>query len=183
MNDSSSPPASPAARLDASRARVRNALRAAAAARAGPDGTGASAAWLDALRSIPGSGLLIDALHRWWTQHPLHVTAQVFSSAAQALVRPLAQRHPLALVGGALVVGGLLAAGRPWRWILTPTLLAGMLPQLLSKAVALVPAQSWMALVASLAKQPTAEAPAPSQTAASPSAPAEPPSAAPPLQH
>jgi hypothetical protein len=188
MNDSASPPASPAARLEASRARVRDALRAAAAARAGPGDTGGSAAWLDALRSIPGSGLLIDALQRWWTQHPLHVTAQVFSSALQALVRPLAQRHPIALVGGALVVGGLLAAGRPWRWILTPTLLAGLLPQLLAKAVALVPAQSWMAIVASLARQPPAEPPAPAQTAASPSAPAAPASATPPsatspLQH
>jgi hypothetical protein len=70
--------------------------------------------------------------------------------ALQGAVRPLAQRHPVALVLTALVVGGLLVSGRAWRWILTPTLLAGLLPQLLSKAIAGVPTASWMAMLAAL---------------------------------
>lgn len=182
MNDAPMP--TPAERLDASREHVRAALRVAALARGGGAAAGSGAPWLDTLKSIPGSRLAIAALQGWWTKHPLHVTAQVFSAAVQALVRPLAQRHPIALVGGALLVGGLLAAGRPWRWILTPTLLAGLLPQLLSKAVALVPAQSWLAVVAALAQPPQAGSPARAAPAPTPSPGTEPPrSPAPPLSH
>ena len=148
MTDSTS--STPAERLTASRERLRQALREAAAARSGDAGPGNAASWLAALTSVPGARIVVAAVQAWWKQHPLHVTGTVVSEALQAAVRPLAQRHPLGLVVGALLVGSLLVSSRPWRWILTPTLLAGLLPQLLAKAVALVPAHSWLSALDAL---------------------------------
>lgn len=144
--------ASPAERLTASRERLRQALRDKAAARGGNAGAGSGAAWWNALKSVPGTRLVVEALQGWWKQHPLHATGTLVGDALQAVVRPMARRHPLGLVVGALLVGGLLVSGRAWRWILTPTLLAGLVPQLLTKAVALVPAQSWLAVLDALAR-------------------------------
>lgn len=39
--------------------------------------------------------------------------------------------HRWRVVGGALVLGGLLAWTRPWRWVRLPGVVAGVLPQLL----------------------------------------------------
>ncbi len=101
-------------------------------------------------------GMVADALHDWWAQHPWHVAATVAADAAKAAVQPVAQRHPIALVVGAVVVGGLIVWARPWRGILKPALLAGLLPQLVSKAVAHLPVESWLAVLSSLAQRPTA---------------------------
>jgi hypothetical protein len=53
---------------------------------------------------------------------------------------------------GAFALGGLLAWGRPWRHILTPALLVGLLPQILSRAASNIPAQSWIAVLTTLAQ-------------------------------
>ena len=58
----------------------------------------------------------------------------------------------LAMVLGAVVLGGVLAWSRPWRWILKPALFAGLLAQLSAKLVAQVPLQSWMSLVTAFAQ-------------------------------
>jgi hypothetical protein len=55
----------------------------------------------------------------------------------------------------------LFAWSRPWRWILTPALFAGLVPQLFSKAMALVPPRSWMAVLGSLVQEQTRSATAP----------------------
>jgi hypothetical protein len=57
------------------------------------------------------------------------------AQAATVLVQPIARRHPYALVLGAAVAGGLLMLARPWRWISTPALLAGLLPQIMAEAM------------------------------------------------
>jgi len=81
--------------------------------------------------------------------------------ASTALVRPWAQRHPIGLVMGALLVGGALAWSRPWRWLLTPALLAGLVPQMFSRFMAAVPSQAWVSVLASLMQQrPPAQRPA-----------------------
>ena len=67
--------------------------------------------------------------------------------AANAVAKPMAQRHPVPLALAAVAFGGLLAYSRPWRWILKPALLAGLLAQLSAKLVSEVPLQSWMSLV------------------------------------
>ena len=153
-------------RLALSRERLRRAMV------AGGPRSGASAdrddkhpGWLQGLRSIPGSEVLIEALQSWWAQHPLRVAGTVAADAANAVMRPLAQRHPMGLALAALVLGGVLVRSRAWRWFLTPALFAGLLPQLFSKAMALVPTQSWMAMLSSVLqeqKRPPPTGPEPS---------------------
>lgn len=127
------PPQTPVERLRQSRERLRHALAGTSEATAG-GGTAAGAApsaWWNELRGLPGAGIVFDAVQQWWARHPLRVTTLVAVNAAQAVIRPLAHSHPLALVTGAFVVGGLLAWRRPWGWIFQPALFAGLLPQLL----------------------------------------------------
>lgn len=58
----------------------------------------------------------------------------VINGVNEAL-RPAARRHPLGLVAGAVLVGGLLAWSRPWRWAFRPGLLNGLCRQLVRDAV------------------------------------------------
>ena len=121
-------------RLALSRERMRLALRGAPPTPGGgsgaPEGSGSS--WLDRLKSLPGAGLLAYAVGRWWAQHPLRAAGQEVAASAKAALEPLAQRHPYALMLAALSLGGLLVWSRPWRWALTSSILAGLLPQCLS---------------------------------------------------
>jgi hypothetical protein len=143
-------------RLILSRARLRQAMRPPVT----PPGhienqrlSGSPWAWTHSLKSLPGASLLIDALETWWAQHPLRVTGMVANDALKAMLQPTAQRHPLGLVAGGVLLGGLLAWARPWRLLSAPALFAGLLPQILSKAVRLLPPQSWIVVLASLAQQ------------------------------
>ena len=121
-----------------------------------------------------GTGPVLDALKDWWAAHPLHVAGVVASDAAKTLIGPIAQRHPIALVAGALVLGGLVIWAKPWRGILKPALLAGLLPQLLSKAMAVVPIESWLAVLSSLTRQAAPTAPTAPTAPAAPAAATEP---------
>lgn len=152
--------AGPAERLVLSRERLRLAM-APPGARAASSGAARrpAGAWFDDLKANPVSAMLIDAVTRWWAQHPLRLAGMVAAGATTAMVRPMAQRNPLSLVLAALVLGGLLAWSRPWRWLLTPALLAGFVPRVFSKLVALVPSQAWMAVLTSLMQQQPAKAP------------------------
>lgn len=86
-------------------------------------------------RSI-ASSLLAGPVERWWKHHPLRVATHVTADAAKVLVEPVAQRHPVVLVAGAAAVGAFLVWTQPWRWLLTPALVAGLLPKLISQIVA-----------------------------------------------
>ena len=86
--------------------------------------------------------LATGAINQWWAQHPLRLVSDVTVSAAKTLVQPIAQRHPVALVAGAAAVGALLIWGKPWRWLLTPALVAGLLPKLISHALNTKPPRS-----------------------------------------
>lgn len=147
----------PSERLTLSRERLRLAMRDiaappghAASARTGGAGPG----WLDSLKSIPAAGIVIEAARSWWAEHPWRVAILLAGETLKTVAQPLAQRHPLGLVAGALLLGGALAWARPWRLIFTSSLLAGLLPRLLSKTVAQIPTQSWMAVLTELLKQP-----------------------------
>lgn len=111
-------------------------------------------AWLDALKANPLGGAVVAAATRWWAQHPLRLATMIAADATTAVVRPMAQQNPLGLVMIALLLGGALAWSRPWRWLLTPALLAGLVPRTVSSLLALVPAQSWMAALDSLTQKP-----------------------------
>jgi hypothetical protein len=144
----------PLARLALSRLHLRQAMHDLAGNRsAGPDrgpGRRPAPAWLAALQSLPGIGAVVEAMRSRWARHPLRVVTLVAGDAADNLLRPTARRHPLGLVAGAAVLGGLFAWSRPWRWALTPTLFAGLLPPLLFKGMAQVPVQSWLSLLGSV---------------------------------
>jgi hypothetical protein len=51
------------------------------------------------------------------------------------LMQPVARRHPYKLVLGAAAAGGLLVLLRPWRWMSTRALAAGLLPQIMAAAM------------------------------------------------
>ncbi len=120
-------------RLNQSRAQLQLALRSSA-----PDGDSTSGMpnaqkkssfWLNA---FPGVGLIKHAAKFWWAQHPLHTTVTTASIATQAVIKPIAQRHPVALVAVALLSGGAFVYCRPWRWLGKPALLTSFLPHVLS---------------------------------------------------
>jgi hypothetical protein len=130
----------PGERLTLSRERLRSAIEESAKQ---PDSpfeaflTGRSGL-LDVLKTVmPGTGDLLDALGAWW-EH--------------ATLRPLAQRHPVALVAGALVAGAILAWSRPWRWLFRPTVIHTLGPALLTSILASGQVQAW--ILAILSKAP-----------------------------
>ncbi len=149
-----------AERLEQSRKRLHQAMRGTSDApgtAANASAAGAATLWLDILKLNPTARVVIAAVSAWWAQHPLRVAGTAASATAKAAVQPMADRHPLGLMLGALVLGGLLAWSRPWRWALKPALFAGLLPQLVSQALAQAPIQSWLAAFAA----PTPEPPGP----------------------
>ncbi len=129
-------------RLVRSRERLRVALQqgsaAGGASRPGPgaDAGQGPSAWLQSLAALPGAAIVIDAVRDWWAKHPLHLAGEMGAEAARSVLRPVALRHPLALVLGALLLGGVLAWTRPWRWILKPAWFAGLWPELFFQTLA-----------------------------------------------
>ena len=139
-------------RIDFSRARLRAAMSPPPAPAANADAGKTS--WTQRLKQLPVISLVLESFHAWWTNHPLHAAAQVAAEASGAVVRPVARRHPFALVFVAGAVGALLVWSRPWRWALRPALLAGLAPQFASRVVANLPIESWMTLLGAALAQP-----------------------------
>lgn len=110
--------------LAASRERLRLGLTARAAAPGAAPAPGPAPAWLAPLMANPAAALALQAARTWWSGHPLHALGQGAAAAADAALRPVARRHPIALVLGAGLLGGLLVWSRPWRWLPSPALLA-----------------------------------------------------------
>jgi hypothetical protein len=146
-------------RLAISRERMRAHLHEVSSPDRG-EGEGRSHPVLDALMSIPGADIVVEAVRGWWSQHPLHLATLVAADATRTFVRPFARRNPFVLVAGAVAVGGLIFWLKPWRGFLRPALLAGLLPQLISRAVAHVPIESWISAVVTMATQQKKRAPA-----------------------
>lgn len=145
----------PSERLVLSRERLRHALREIAAPPQVPkDAQPGSllSAWFNNLKSTPGASGLIETVRVWWAQHPLRVVGVLAADVAKTMLQPIAQRNPLGLMLGAFVLGGLAAWSRPWRHILTPALLVGLLPQILSRAATNMSARSWIAVLTTLAQ-------------------------------
>jgi hypothetical protein len=147
MNEPLEPRLPALERLALSRERIRQSLHEAAEP---PPSMGEPSVLVTALLAIPGVGIVVDAVRRWWADHPLHFAGTLAANTARGMVRPMARRSPYRLVLAALVVGGLLYWVRPWRGLLKPALLAGLLPHLVSRAVAHVPMESWLATLMSM---------------------------------
>ena len=167
----------PAERLTLSRERLRKAMTRDESPHS--DGTPAGnkavgLGLLDVLKlAVPSASLVIDTVAQWWAGHPLQASGNLVEGVVDELLRPLAKRHPLALVAGALAVGGLLVWSRPWRWALKPHLLNTWGPAVLSSAIASTAVQSWLMGVLAKTNAPQQQAqPAspPTQTTAQASA-------------
>ena len=80
------------------------------------------------------AGLALNAVADGLLRRPAQTATQTLAhaggDAAQALLRPLARQHPWALMGVAAIAGAAVVAGRPWRWLLRPALLASLFSQL-----------------------------------------------------
>ena len=100
------------------------------------------------LRALPLVAEMIDSVAAWWAQHPLRPISQMAGEASDALARPLAQRHPLLLVLAAGLLGAGLAWSRPWRWIFSSALFAGLVPQFVARVAASLPIASWLTMLA-----------------------------------
>lgn len=60
------------------------------------------------------------------------INANLVVALANSALAPLARDHPWALVGGAAAAGALLAT-QPWRTVLRPMLVAGMVSPVLTR--------------------------------------------------
>ncbi len=134
-------------RLAASRERLRGAL---IEYTAPPDPADEEPSMvMSALSSIPGVGSVIDAVRGWWANHPLHLATRVAGGTARSAMRPYARRNPYKLVLGAAAIGGLLYWIKPWRGLFRSALVAGVLPQIVARAMSQVPIEAWLASMAS----------------------------------
>ena len=119
-------------RLEASRARMRSALMAIAHPPKRP-----SSGWVDKLtgmvEDIPGVALMVDTAKSWWHEH--RDTAQTAGQASQAMVTPIAQRHPESLLGAAAALGTLVVLLRPWRLLFRRNVLFGAASLVASQAM------------------------------------------------
>ncbi len=140
----------PLQRLALSRERLRQVLAPKPRPAADPSSGGSGKSWEERLRDIPGMATVIDVVKVWWQQHPLHAVSIVAGEVGRTTLRPIASRHPLALVGVALLAGVVLAWARPWRWALRSALFAGLAPQVASRVVASLPIESWLTMLGTL---------------------------------
>ena len=151
------PALSPVERLALSRLAMGEVLLAAAIAAAPSPGESsmagaAGAAWRAALHNWPGAELLVGVLRDWWDQHPAQALLSAVAQAAQAALRPLARRHPFALMAGAALAGAVLARTRPWRWLSAALPLAGTLGVLLKMGLGGKATPSWAEAIHWLAR-------------------------------
>ena len=145
-------------RIEFSRARLRAAMSPPPAPAPAAGSELHAASWLQRLKQLPVVSLVVESFDAWWAGHPLHAAGQVAAQASSAVIRPVARRHPFALVLVAGAVGALLAWSRPWRWAFRPALLAGLAPQLASRVIANLPIESWMTVLGAALASPGARA-------------------------
>ena len=107
--------------------------------------------WLDRLATAPVASIVIGTVQRWWATHPMRLAVLLADDAARTVMEPVAKKHPYRLVLGAAAVGGLLMLSRSWRWLprailtpaLTSTLMAGLVPTLISQLKAPDARSAW----------------------------------------
>lgn len=137
---------SPAERLALSRARIRGFLVEADGGRRRRKATVGDASSLPGidllmakLHEHPMAAAVMDAVSNWWKSHPVHAFGVIAGSALRDAAGPLVRRHPVAMVGAAVLAGAVLMRMRPWRLVIKSALFAGLASQVVSRVIAAVP--------------------------------------------
>lgn len=107
----------PCVLLEANRARLRLHLRETAGQLGSATKKTQTPHWVAALAALAQGGTASDCILAWWKTLPLSRALDVVAHAAQDALKPVAQRHPVRLVVGALVAGAALVWLKPWRWV------------------------------------------------------------------
>jgi hypothetical protein len=155
-------PSAAMARIEMSRERIRVAMQGPASA--GPTPGQARGSWMSQVKDVPFIGVIVNAVHSWWSQHPLRPVSMVISQISAVLTRPIAQRKPVTLMLVAAAGGAILVWSKPWRWMFRSALLAGLAPQVVSRLVANMPIESWMTLLGAAMAQSGAQPPGAERT-------------------
>ena len=164
------PPAPPSAteRLEASRARLRTALMAIAHPPPKPSLLGDlgnigsfGGVILERLKSFPAVALVIESIQQWWADHPLRVAGSLAEEASRRFIGPIARKNPAGVILGSALVGAVLIASKPWRWLLRPALFVGLVPQIASHALKRMPLDSWLQMLSTFSGRRAAAKQAP----------------------
>ena len=152
--DSSKAPSSALGRLATSRRNLRDALLQIAHPPKPPPLFGGSVAdigtkLLARARAVPGIALAIDSAGSWWQSHPLRMASTAAAQVSGSFLAPVAQRRPKALLLAAFGIGAALVLIRPWRIILRPAILAGVVSQILSQAARGTSPKAWVQTIMS----------------------------------
>ena len=106
--------------------------------------------WIGKFVELPIVRAVNESVGSWWSSHPLRPVGTVAGEASKAIVNPIAQNSPVALVCIAALLGAAVAWSRPWRWVFRSALFAGLVPQLASRVLSSLPIESWMAMLGSV---------------------------------
>lgn len=150
-----------------SRERMRDALQGShhRADADGVPGAPPDLSWLAQLKALPGVNVVVDLVGLWWARHPWRPATEVGAQAAHTALQVVAQRHPVALVAGALALGGALAWLRPWRWAARLVVVSDLVPQMMAAFVARAAAQAKPEASAPATSAPGTNGPAAGDTA------------------
>jgi hypothetical protein len=91
------------------------------------------------VQDVSGLDFLLAGIEGWWHQSPARTAATAAAEAAQRLVVPVAGKRPIGSILVALGMGWLLALLRPWRLLLRPALVIGVLFQVAVQAAKRAP--------------------------------------------
>ena len=160
-----------AERLEASRARLRTALLEIAHPPPKPSLLGElkigsfGHQLLERVKALPGAALILEAIEHWWAEHPLHAAGSLAEEATRRYLEPVARKNPVAVIVGGVVFGALLIASKPWRWLLRPALLIGLVPQIAAQALKRMPLDTWLQMLSTFSGKQAAHKAAPDNPA------------------
>ena len=154
LQDALSKPATllpPQQRLEASRTSLRVAMQPqprgpVSTARPGLlDRVKLASSSIDGALGHPVVEILRDTVRHWWRTHPWRPAIIVGAEAVNQLAVPVARKHPLRLLGAAMLAGAIVSRLRPWKWLLlsvAPALAASMVPTLISRLAKRIPVKT-----------------------------------------